>query len=67
MRKKIDLVADMSNSIETPIDIVFLGGIDIGIGIDFGYPWKIDIARTHEYLRGCKVGRIYNTQPVFCL
>ena len=33
----------MSNSIETPIDIDFLRGIDIGIAIDFGYPWKIDI------------------------
>ena len=33
----------MSNSIETTIDIDFLGGIDIGIDIDFGYPWKIDI------------------------
>ena len=25
----------MSNSIETPIDIDFFGGIDIGIDIDF--------------------------------
>ena len=33
----------MSNSIETPIDIDFFGGIDIGIDIDSGYPWKIDI------------------------
>ena len=35
--------SDMSNSIETPIDIDFFGGIDIGIDIDSGYPWKIDI------------------------
>ena len=34
----------MSNSIETPIDIDFFGGIDIGIAIDSGYPWKIAIA-----------------------
>ena len=34
---------DMSNSIKTPIDIDFFGGIDIGIDIDSGYPWKIDI------------------------
>ena len=33
----------MSNSIETRIDIDFFGGIDIGIGIDSGYPLKIDI------------------------
>ena len=33
----------MSNSIETPIDIDFFGGIDIGIDIDSGYPWKIGI------------------------
>ena len=33
----------MSNSIETPIDIDLFGGIDIGIDIDFGHPWKIDI------------------------
>ena len=33
----------MSNSIETPIDIDFFGGIDIGIDIDSGYLWKIDI------------------------
>ena len=32
------LAADMSNSIETPIDIDFFGGIDIGIDIDSGYP-----------------------------
>ena len=33
----------MSNSIEKPIDIDFFGGIDIGIDIDSGYLWKIDI------------------------
>ena len=31
----ISYVPDMSNSIETPIDIDFFGGIDIGIDIDF--------------------------------
>ena len=44
MRCKGTYISDMSNSIETPIDIDFLGGIDIGIDIDFGYPWKIDIS-----------------------
>ena len=28
-------MTDMSNSIETPIDIDFFAGIDIGIDIDF--------------------------------
>ena len=43
---RLNFESDMSNSIETPIDIDFLGGIDIGIDIDFGYPWKIDMALT---------------------
>ena len=40
----------MSNSIETPIDIDFFGGIDIGIDIDSGYPWKIDIGIDIDFL-----------------
>ena len=43
--------ADMSNSIETPIDIDFFGGIDIGIDIDSGYPWKIDIGIDIDFLK----------------
>ena len=42
---------DMSNSIETPIDIDFFGGIDIGIDIDSGYPWKIDIGIDIDFLK----------------
>ena len=41
----------MSNSIETPIDIDFFGGIDIGIDIDSGYPWKIDIGIDIDFLK----------------
>ena len=41
----------MSNSIETPIDIDFFGGIDIGIDIDSGYPWKIDIGIDIDLLK----------------
>ena len=40
----------MSNSIETRIDIDFFGGIDIGIDIDSGYPWKIDIGIDIDFL-----------------
>ena len=43
-------VPDMSNSIETPIVIDFFGGIDIGIDIDSGYPWKIDIGIDIDFL-----------------
>ena len=45
-----DFSPDMSNSIETPIDIDFFGGIDIGIDIDSGYPWKIDIGIDIDFL-----------------
>ena len=47
----IDWKPDMSNSIETPIDIDFFGGIDIGIDIDSGYPWKIDIGIDIDFLK----------------
>ena len=43
-------MTDMSNSIETPIDIDFFAGIDIGIDIDSGYPWKIDIGIDIDFL-----------------
>ena len=40
-------VADMSNSIETPIDMDIFGGVDI----DSGYPWKIDIGIDIDFLK----------------
>ena len=51
IRTVCDYVADMSNIIETPIDIDFFGGIDIGIDIDSGYPWKIDIGIGIDFLK----------------
>ena len=46
----LGIVTDMSNSIETRIDIDFFEGIDIGIDIDSGYPWKIDIGIDIDFL-----------------
>ena len=48
---KILSLPDMSNSIETPIDIDFFGGIDISIVIDPGYPLKIDIGIDIDFLK----------------
>ena len=46
----------MSNSIETTIDIDFLGGIDIGIDIDFWDFEKLTLVWTLPFLGSMSMG-----------